>query len=226
MPFNEPLRPEHLFETPPHLRPQLDLAMSPLPGTMPPHLRAYNDDVTRWFNVVFGLAVDGAIRRDVKPEKIIAALETGRILAHAHFVLGDEDNDYALPTPQQHASMTDEEATFIGRVQTGGANLMVAGGNVLRPLTMVSYVKRGMDYVPRSARLVRPLPDESVATIDLPDPYIYSNPLFPRPPIPDELWPAFSLGNLASAAKSAMEAGTMAVRADVTIQSDDPQERA
>jgi hypothetical protein len=197
-------RPTHaeaaaIFRSPATDRPFIDLSLTSNVAELPVALRKHNTGVTRWGNLVLGIAVDGAIERGVSPERIKEALAVGSLVAEARIIF-----HYEYPDIDDPASNG-----FEGRLEAAGDLVHVMGGGIGdQPDAIVAYTKMmdGM-YIPRAGRYINvdvPHPVEVGYTY----PFRYGDPL-PGVNVPEKFIPSLRLGDLEELATSSIPRATL-----------------
>lgn len=225
MRFKLPSTSDLLFETPPHLRPEVDLGLSAAPHTLTAQQRELDIGVTKWFNLVYGFALDAAVREGYNAYYINNALATGQLLVRSFFFQFGPGR--TLPAHRTVDDIPDERATFIGTVEASEDRLYISGGKPkdLRPAML--YERRDDLYVPLSSLVPRDasnISDPTPKAVLLPEPFMYDTGETSIPPgLPDELRAAHALGTLANVVSFNLERGTMMQRGRVeSIRPGDP----
>lgn len=214
MKFKEPSDQDHLFAVPAAVRPDINLNLSDVPPQeLYPWMNAVNTGVTRWFDLVYGFAMDDAVRKGRDPREINRALEAGDLLMRAFFFELDRPDGATVRRSAQ--DFADSETAFVGTIDADGDLLYVSGGWRGHFPNAVMYRKRDDTYTPFLSQVVRG-PDDDVCSVPIRQSLAY-DPDRPYVPdaIPDELWAAYSLGLLANTAAVYLDAGVIMRRGRV-----------
>jgi hypothetical protein len=137
-------RPTHaeannLFITSEEDRPFVDLSVVRETHLLPIRARRHNTGLTRWGNLVMGLAIDNAMHKGVEPRRTAEAIRAGRATLWA-----------VMNVPEGDLAPGDSPIQFDGSVNFTGDTVTVCGGNGA-DTTYARFRKADGLYVPDGA---------------------------------------------------------------------------
>lgn len=217
MRFKRPSPSDHFFETPNYQRPDIDLGLSATPHSLSAYGRDIDSGATRWFDLVYGAALDGALRQNIDVRQVHAALTAGQLMVRAAFFASGSLESFES---DPRFEINYAKAHFVGTVEAVNSSLLVAGGAPVNIPSAVMYYSLGNDlYRPYATQAMELQPETRAPltkTFVLPDPFIFEvgEALTPGT-LPDNLRAAEALGTLADIITFNLETGSMVHRGRV-----------